>query len=92
MKRTEVPESTNGQLIKKRKGSTELPRGELAQYQVNTGALIHGYARTSDLRAPIMELAGHAQEVLCTRFDTTGRLIASGSSDRKLLLCNTFGD
>jgi Prp8 binding protein len=47
-------------------------------------AVIHAVKRTSALRAPIMELAGHAGEVFACRFDATGHHIASGSFDRTI--------
>lgn len=39
-----------------------------------------------------MQLAGHSGEVYCSRFDTRGEFIASGSADRSILLWNTYGD
>jgi Prp8 binding protein len=47
-------------------------------------AVIQSVKRTSALRAPIMELTGHAGEVFACRFDTTGHHIASGSFDRTI--------
>jgi len=47
-------------------------------------AVIQAVKRTSALRAPIMELSGHAGEVFACRFDSTGHHIASGSFDRSI--------
>ncbi|KAI5289869.1 hypothetical protein KEM54_003019 [Ascosphaera aggregata] len=56
------------------------------------GALIQAIPRTSGLEAPIMELTGHTGEVFATRFDPTGRNIASGSMDRTIMLWRTYGN
>lgn len=39
-----------------------------------------------------MQLVGHTAEVLCSRFSRSGDFVASGSSDRSILLWNTFGE
>src|SRR5947207_730192 len=52
--------------------------------QPQRGAIIQAVKRTSELRAPIMELSGHTGEVFACRFDSTGHHIASGSFDRSI--------
>lgn len=89
MKRTESPGPSNGQLVKKRK-SENLSKA-VARSSGNNGSLIN-VTRTSNLFAPIMQLVGHSAEVHSSRFSTTGEYVASGSSDRSILLWNTFDD
>ncbi|KAG8457510.1 hypothetical protein KFE25_004146 [Diacronema lutheri] len=48
--------------------------------------------RTSDLAAPIMQLSGHAGEVLTARFSPCGAFLATAGFDKELLLWQTFGD
>ncbi|CCG83382.1 Putative uncharacterized protein [Taphrina deformans PYCC 5710] len=91
MKRADGPGPSNGQLVKKRKAGKDDSR-TLTKSTNAQGALIHSVNRTSELKAPIMQLAGHAAEVYCSKFDPTGNSIASGSSDRAILLWNTYGD
>ena len=99
-KRKEPPTPANGAAIVKRQrqtadgangtGSTALTIGGGGAPQQR--AVIQAVKRTSALRAPIMELSGHAGEVFAVRFDPTGHHIASGSFDRTILLWNTYGD
>lgn len=48
--------------------------------------------RTSDLKAPIMELNGHSESVLSVCFSPGGNAFASASFDKTIMLWNTFGD
>lgn len=91
MKRTDNPGPSSGQLTKRRKADADNKKSLTKSNGVN-GALIAGVTRTSGLQAPIMQLLGHSGEVHCSRFNTTGEYIASGSSDRSILLWNTYGD
>lgn len=92
MKRGDAPGPSNGQLTKRRKPDANNNRS-LIRGQDSNGTIITGdMPRTSSLQAPIMQLFGHSAEVHCTRFDPTGNFIASGSSDRSILLWNTYGD
>lgn len=108
-KRKDPPSSAgNGVLVKRQRqaqtdGSRALTIGAPGQQQK---AVIQAVKRTSALRAPIMELTGHAGEVFACRFDSTGNHIASGSFDRTIredpflacdgslivVLWNTYGD
>mmetsp|Transcript_7623 Transcript_7623/g.10296 ORF Transcript_7623/g.10296 Transcript_7623/m.10296 type:complete len:342 (+) Transcript_7623:55-1080(+) len=63
--------------IKKPKLDPKLPKGVL---------------RTSSLAAPIMQLNGHADAVLCCAFNPAGTVLASGSHDKHLFLWNVQGD
>ncbi|KAI1340149.1 WD40 repeat-like protein [Xylariaceae sp. FL0016] len=79
-----------GQLVVKRQKpgtSTALSRRDGA----SDGTLIRSEVRTSNLEAPLMELAGHTGEIFSARFNSTGEFIASGSMDRNILLWNTSG-
>jgi hypothetical protein len=90
-KRKEPPTSAGNSTIAKRQrhtadgtngSSSALTIGAGGQQQ--RGAVIQAVKRTSALRAPIMELSGHAGEVFACRFDGTGHHIASGSFDRSI--------
>lgn len=91
MKRVDGPGPASGQLIKKRKANRDDSRALSRATPLNDHFLPEAN-RTSELHAPIMQLAGHTQEVLCTKFSQKGDLIASGSADRSILLWNSFGD
>jgi Prp8 binding protein len=61
----------------------------------SSGALIvlpPGVKRTSSLVAPTMQLSGHGGEVYAARFEPRGRLLASASFDRTLLLWAASGE
>jgi Prp8 binding protein len=104
-KRKEPPLSEGGAVVKRQRQTTDSTNGASALTIGSTqqkGAIIQSVARTSALRAPIMELTGHAGEVFACRFDESGNHIASGSFDRTicmlfwkqtdLVLWNTYGD
>jgi Prp8 binding protein len=48
--------------------------------------------RTSDLVAPIMLLHGHQSKILSVQFSPSGKEIATGSHDKKILLWNAYED
>jgi Prp8 binding protein len=48
--------------------------------------------RTSQLPAPNMQLTGHEGVVYSCAFDTSGRVLASGSKDRCVFLWDVFGN
>ncbi|KAI1331673.1 WD40 repeat-like protein [Xylariaceae sp. FL0255] len=80
-----------GQLVVKRQKpgtSTALSRRDGAS---GSGALIQSTLRTSNLEAPVMELAGHSGEIYSAKFDPTGNMIASGAMDRSILLWRSSG-
>lgn len=88
-KRKEPPTSAgNGSaVVKRQKQTADGANGSanaLAISGQQRGAVIQAVKRTSALRAPIMELTGHAGEVFACRFDLSGNHIASGSFDRSI--------
>lgn len=48
--------------------------------------------RTSGLKAPVLLLTGHEGEVYCLEFSPNGKLLASGSKDKSILLFEVYGD
>jgi len=54
--------------------------------------LMTGPPRTSNLAAPTLLLTGHEAEIHTVKFDPSGKLLASGSFDKKILLWDVFGD
>lgn len=57
------------------------------------GAIIKvGPKRTSSLMAPIMKLEGHDGAIMSMRFSPTGKLLASGSADKKIFIWRVHGD
>jgi len=80
-------------LVKRQKSNSDLRDGKAVALtgKDSDGALITSALRTSGLTAPIMELTGHSGEIFATRFDPTGKHIASGSMDRSIMLWNTYG-
>lgn len=91
MKRSDGPGPAGGQIVKKRKPDRDESRS-LSRSNGSNNALIPSINRTSQLHAPIMQLIGHSAEVYALNFDTTGEYLASGSSDRSILLWKTYGD
>eukprot|EP01071_Lankesteria_metandrocarpae_P002071 Lankesteria_metandrocarpae@DN2057_c0_g1_i1.p1 len=58
-----------------------------------TYALAHIQSgRKSGLTSPTIVLSGHSGEVYCCQFSPDGRTLATGSSDKTLLLYNVYGD
>lgn len=55
-------------------------------------ACVQGIKRTSNLAAPIIQLAGHGGEVFSMRFSPDGECIASASFDKLIFLWRTFGE
>lgn len=49
-------------------------------------------ARTSGLKAPIMQLTGHEAGVMSLRFSPTGKYVATGSLDKQLFLWHVYGE
>lgn len=93
MKRSDGPGPTSGSLVKRHKGeSGDGGKALTRSSNRGRGAMIPSVNRTSDLKAPILQLVGHSGEVHCSYFNTTGDFVASGSSDRSILLWNTYGD
>ncbi|KAI5297607.1 hypothetical protein KEM56_004683, partial [Ascosphaera pollenicola] len=91
----------SSQIVKRARGDGENAGATsvaLVNSSTQNGALIQAIPRTSGLEAPIMELTGHTGEVFATRFDPTGRNIASGSMDRTIIrvqnavLWRTYGN
>ncbi|PHH59505.1 hypothetical protein CDD81_3145 [Ophiocordyceps australis] len=66
--------------------------GALARLNGSVGPPAQTALRTSNLKAPVMELSGHSGEIFAARFDPTANLIASGSMDRSIMLWKTYGD
>ena len=89
-KRKEPPTSAgNAAIVKRQRQKADGTNGSSRALTVGAGgqqrgAVIQAVKRTSALRAPIMELSGHAGEVFACRFDSTGHHIASGSFDRSI--------
>lgn len=82
----EAPSETNGNnalalVVKKQK--TDESSGK---------ELLAGPPRTSSLAAPTLLLTGHEAEIHTVKFDPTGKYLASGSFDKRILLWDTFGD
>lgn len=48
--------------------------------------------RTSSLDSPIMQLTGHAEAVLCCKFNPAGTVLASGSHDKHIFLWSVQGE
>lgn len=91
MKRTDGPGPASGQIVKKRKPDRDNGKN-LVRSNGSHNAVIPSINRTSQLHAPIMQLIGHAAEVHALSFNTSGEYLASGSSDRSILLWNTYGE
>lgn len=99
-KRKDPPTAPNGSAVIKRQrqtadgatrngpSSTALTIGGGPAQQQR--AIIQSVKRTSALRAPIMELSGHAGEIFACRFDSSGHHIASGSFDRTICTFPTW--
>ena len=49
-------------------------------------------ARTSGLFAPTMQLSGHGAAIYTMKFDPTGKHLASGSFDRRILLWDVYDE
>ncbi|RMD44873.1 hypothetical protein DV735_g372, partial [Chaetothyriales sp. CBS 134920] len=86
----------NKALVKRQKSSADLRGNETGALTTSSRAtgseIVQAVPRTSGLQAPNVELTGHNGEVFAVRFERTGRLLASGSMDRSILLWNTYGD
>lgn len=54
--------------------------------------LVQSIKRTSGLQAPIVQLSGHQGEVLDVKFDASGEILASASTDRSICLWNVYGE
>ena len=54
--------------------------------KVNDTALITAPPARSSLPSPTLQLTGHQAAVYALRFDRTGRLLASGGADKRILL------
>jgi Prp8 binding protein len=93
-KRKEPPTSTGNEaaVVKRQRHAADATSGSSNALTIGAaaggqqGAVIQAVKRTSALRAPIMELSGHAGEVFACRFDSTGHHIASGSFDRSICI------
>ncbi|KAK5984039.1 U5 small nuclear ribonucleoprotein 40 kDa protein, partial [Trichostrongylus colubriformis] len=48
--------------------------------------------RCSNLKAPIMLLTGHEEEIFAARFSTDGTCLATAGFDQKIFLWNVYGD
>ncbi|XGW16823.1 hypothetical protein V3C99_001901 [Haemonchus contortus] len=48
--------------------------------------------RCSKLKAPIMLLTGHEEEIFAARFSTDGTCLATAGFDQKIFLWNVYGD
>jgi len=70
--------TSNGELVKRQDGKNEL--------------LPAGIRRTSNLQAPIMELAGHQGEVYTSKFSPDGNSLASGSFDKQIFFWDVYGE
>lgn len=96
-KRKEPPTSAgNAAIVKRQRHTADGTNGSSSALTIGAGgqqrgAVIQAVKRTSALRAPIMELSGHAGEVFACRFDSTGHHIASGSFDRSIRKILYFG-
>ncbi|KAI8324673.1 U5 small nuclear ribonucleoprotein 40 kDa protein [Martensiomyces pterosporus] len=96
----QVPRQTVGSavaLVKRPKTDGSRHEGSTALTLSGTSgsskALIQaGPKRTSGLQAPIMHLTGHEGEVTTCRFSPSGEHLASGSTDTRVFLWNTYGD
>ncbi|KAF9476999.1 WD40 repeat-like protein [Pholiota conissans] len=88
------PSPTSGGVLVKRSKATPPPQTQIAISSANEDrnkGLIRTVARTSNLDAPIVSLAGaHAGEILSCRFDPTGQNIAACSTDRSISLWRTY--
>lgn len=89
-KRKEGPdgEREENMLIKRVKGTVD----QISKVKDKKNAFIDSVPRTSGLKAPIMQLTGHQGEIFSSKFDPSGRHIASGSFDQLILIWNTYGD
>lgn len=81
----------------KRQGSPDMNgNGAIVAKRQRTGGELavtsQEIKRTSDLRAPIMLLTGHAAEVFSLKFNHSGQIVASGSHDKHVFLWRTYGD
>ncbi|KAF8204572.1 U5 snRNP complex subunit [Pholiota molesta] len=85
---------TSGGALMKRARATPPPSTQIAISSANEDrnkGLIRTVARTSNLDAPIVSLAGaHAGEILSCRFDPTGQNVAACSTDRSISLWRTY--
>eukprot|EP00906_Rhabdomonas_costata_P030032 RCo042410 len=66
------------------RGSTETVK--------ESGALIPGTQRTSELSSPNIILSGHEGEIFTCKFSPDGNSIASGSFDKRIFLWRVFGN
>jgi len=87
MKRKEV-----GALISVNNGAEKKVRGDLVLRPAGALIIPEGPKRTSGLLAPNMCLKGHESGVHCARFNREGSHIASGSTDKTILLWNVYGE
>lgn len=86
-KRDAPPDGADGALVKRQ-------RTEANELVVSTGApdAKKDISRTSDLKAPIMQLEGHGAEVYTCKFSADGDLFASAGHDKSIFLWRTWGD
>ncbi|KAJ1889974.1 hypothetical protein LPJ66_007740 [Kickxella alabastrina] len=68
------------------------PKTDDSRHEGSTALIQAGPKRTSGLQAPIMQLSGHSGEVTTCRFSPSGEHLASGSTDMRVFLWNTYGD
>jgi Prp8 binding protein len=69
--------------------------GELVRHHGADEVARRPYNQSSlsrSIDSPLIELDGHSSEVFVARFDMSGRFVASGSSDRKIFVWDSFTD